>query len=183
MLKKLAEMLNIKNPFEKAIAELEEQQRKRVHPIDWVNDGQPFEKECYYLVGEPVLTLLDSLKARPNRFKIYRMKHEEYVKSRKEHADTYMWMKNGCRFFKFVDKVSGISHTAVVSDGKLYRVDDLPFNLNHWELKVIIKGFIVARQPSVDRIAERRRRRLEAEREAIEQAEMIARHIYMENLK
>lgn len=149
-------------------------------PIDWVNGGVPLDHEVHRMVSEPVITLLTSLKARPNRFKIYKISHDQYIESRKDHADTYRWMRNGCLFYKFVDSVTAIKHTVVVSEGKIYRVDDLPFTLNYWELTVLMKGFTVARQPSVDRIIKRRQRRIEIERELKEEIEKHMRAAYQE---
>lgn len=138
---------------------------RKEHPLDWIFEGGPgHTSEHRNMVGEPVLTLLNSLKENPNRFKVYRLTLDEYISA--QGGDIYSWMKgNLVNFYKFIDRQSEITHTCVTSDHKLYRIDGLPFNLNWWELDVLNRAFRKAREPSYERIRQRRIKRLKAEQE------------------
>lgn len=96
------------------------------------------------MVGEPVISFLDSLKREPKRYKL-----EKVLK-----IDTalfpaftcYHWM-HGAGFYRLTDRKSGLIWEAYVHEsGSVYRVMGLPFSLNGWELRAIFGAFAGFRQ-------------------------------------
>lgn len=122
------------------------------------------------MVDEPVTMLLKSLRAKHTRFRVKPIDFETY-KSLTD-AQVYNWM-NRCHFYKFTDTLSGMVKTVVMHDGELYRVDDLPFHLNGWELRVLYEGFKRAKSSEAvrERLREQRRKRQEKARLAQQEVE------------
>lgn len=87
------------------------------------------------MVGEPVISFLESLEREPKRYKLEPALSEcEYT------GKMYPWMsKSG--LCKVTDTKVGTVWLAYLNEKDLYSVTGLPFSLNHWELKAINNAF------------------------------------------
>lgn len=166
------------------------------HMLDWLYEGNDMEdrirairREDYRMVGEPVLTLISSLKKNHKRFTIQEISVDEY----KEYCDSevYDWMYGvsgnyeSIRFMRFNDEDSGISKTLIVSKDTVYRIDGLNFELNYWEKKALYLAFHKAKSRGAARKRKNRINNMIAKRERIEKAKLdqIERMKYAEIFK
>ena len=148
-------------------------------------------EECRTLVGEPVLTLAELVLDNPKRFKLHSLTYIQYKEEldknyQKKPVEIYDWMKTGnCSYVKYVDTKTGVTHTVIIEKdkGRIYRVDGLPFQLNHWEMVVLTLVFRKKRKATTEKLRERRKRNTDNKRRTEEQREKDARHEYMRMLK
>lgn len=115
-----------------------------------------------HMVGEPVVSFLDSLERNPKRYRLEVIGKEcEYT------GVVYHWMgQDG--YYKLTDTKNGDTYQVYVHDSRLYTVHNLPFSLNHWELKAIHSAFKdrrMAARTRLERIVSsaQTRRRLESD--------------------
>ncbi|WVS24631.1 hypothetical protein PSPHG_CDS_0150 [Pseudomonas phage Psxphi15] len=126
-----------------------------------LKDKKP-EPKYDRMVGEPVVSFLDSLERNPKRYRLEVIGKEcEYT------GVVYHWMgQDG--YYKLTDTKNGDTYQAYVHDSKLYTVHNLPFNLNHWELVAIHSAFKDRRMAARTRLermisSAQTRRRLESD--------------------
>lgn len=93
------------------------------------------------MVGEPVISFLESLEREPKRYKLESLSECEYT------GDVYHWM-NESGLHKLTDTKHGTEYPAYIHGKVLYSVSGLPFDLNHWELKAIYTAFVELRRPA-----------------------------------
>lgn len=147
---------------------------------DLPENETPINPNDYTMIGEPIVTLVESLQKNHKRFKIEELTFNEYAQVAPA-ADVYDWMLTGnIRFYKFTDTKSQVTKTLVAHDKRVYRVDDLEFRLNGWELRVLYLAFqkVKLRSESVKRLRRMRCSVNERARREELNAENIAREVY-----
>lgn len=118
------------------------------------------------LIGEPVVSFINSFKENPKRFRFKAVKHPA--------SYPHKWMtSSNTVLVNMYDKKTGNVFTAVMYEDKLYDVLGLGFSLNHWEKSEIFYvvdnyRYAIAKR-RYDMIASRNRRDRE-KREVVEKA-------------
>ena len=129
------------------------------------------------MVGEPVISFIESLHREGNRrYKFSFIKRAEY-KGEKHH-----WMnENGFR--QMVDVKTNSVYQLYVFDDSLYNVVGLPFDLNGWEKNALIHAWMTYRQKARQRLAKMRHDRYRREREAAYAQEKLDREQFAKQFR
>jgi len=144
---------------------------------DAVEEVVVVEKEYHSLVGEPVISFLNSLKSNPKRYRVRRVSLH-HLAGTVPGFKRYEWMHEGnTDLFTLNDRKTGAVYYARVSgaDGKLQQVYGLPFNLNHYEHAAIKQEVVKLHAKGRQRLRSIENSRGERERLAKEAAELVKR--------
>jgi hypothetical protein len=132
--KRFLKWLN-ESPYETAVNEIQ------VH-------AEEIKKRFDSMVGEPVISFIESYEREPYRYRVRPMKSTEWE------GNVYGWMKGIGKYYKLVDRKTGSEYTAYISqeygvmhsterlNERLDQVVGLPFELNYCEKAAIIKVLV-----------------------------------------
>lgn len=143
----------------------------RDDPVD------PIVPTCHSMVGEPVISFIESLHREKNRrYSFSRITRHQY-KGEKAH-----WMSDS-GFFQMVDAKTGRHYQMFLHDNTLYNVVGLPFELNHWEKTALFEAWLKYRSKAKMRSRRITSNRARHEREAAYAQELIDREQFAKQFR
>ena len=109
--------------------------------LDEVFDVPPLQEAGNPLIGEPVKSFVESLEREPRRYRIRQITMGEASANAKD-FQKYTWMSksSGTEFYKLKDRKTFRVYYAHVENHRIYKVFDLPFELNGYEMHELSKA-------------------------------------------
>lgn len=139
------------------------------------------EPEFDSMVGEPIISFIHSLRRERNRRYVLKesdsLAFHEAGGEGKQH-----WMHNA-QFYELLDKNTGIVYQALYYNEQVYHITNLPFSLNHWEMKILGKEFNNYREEARKRRGKMRCTQRWMERQAEWQQEKLVREEFAKQFR